>query len=140
MIKTTGIELWEIMKDGKDGEIFEVTSCNLSSFVGHKIKVSVKEELWESYKCLVNPDVEGEGEEALAKLYGCLGTATFKKLQQFEEITLAEAIERLNDYRLVYYRSGSGHKELSRYTDFDDLYVDDFSDLLSKQFYKKSGE
>jgi hypothetical protein len=130
-------ELWEIMKDGKNNEVFEVVSCNLSSYIGTQIKVQVKEELWESYKCLVKADADGDGEEALATLYGCLGTAKYKKVQQFTEIKLSEALQMLEDYRVVYISNAGEKVELSRYTSMESLYISDFSDLMNKKFYKK---
>lgn len=137
MIKTTGIELWEIMKDGKNGEVFEVAECNVHGFNGTKIQVKETFEKGSRFKCLVNPNIKGEGAESLATLYGCLGTAKFRKVQEYEDITLIEAIERMQDYKLVYIRHMGEYKELTRYDDFSDFHVDGMSDLMVTTFYKK---
>lgn len=134
---TKTYELWEIMKDGKNGEIFEVVSCSLTSYKGHQLEVVTKKEHLGSFKCLVKPGATGDGESVLATLYGCLGTAKFKKVEHFEEIKYEEALKMLSEYRVIYsYQSGI-YKELSRYTDLQDIYIEDFSDLMNKTFYKK---
>lgn len=131
-------ELWEIYKDGKNGEIYEVVSCSVRDYIGHQVKVSAKTEGFESFKCLVKPDrYSDNAESSLVTLYGCLGTAKFKKVEHYEEITLADAVERLKDYRTVYYKFGTQYEELSRYTKFVDLFIDDFADLMNTKFYVK---
>lgn len=138
-MKTNNLELWEIMKDGSHGEVFEVTNCVLSQFMGHQIKVHEKEDMGASYRCLVNPNSEGKGDsdEVLSKLYGCLGTAKFKKVEQYEEISFTEALNTMNNFRKVYVIKEGEKVEITRYTDFSDLYLTDFADLMNKTYYKK---
>lgn len=73
-------------------------------------------------------------------MYGCLGTAKFKLVEEFTEITFKEALERLNNYRVVYYKWGAEYKELSRYTDFAEMFVKDLSDLMNTRFFVKGGK
>lgn len=140
MIKTTNIELWEIMKDGSNGEVFEATDCCLPQYIGTKVKVKAHTERGKLYRCLVNPDATDDSKESLAVLYGCLGTAKFRKVQEYEELTLMDAIKRMQELRLVFIRSNGEYKEFSRYDDFRLMQVDDMSDLLSTIFYKKGSE
>jgi len=138
MIKTNNIELWEIMKDGKHGEIFEVSECILSSYIGQQLMVEEKTDYRGKYKALIEASKKGDSsEQALFKLYGCLGTAKFKKVQDYQEIDYAEALKMLGDYRVVYYLKDGNYMELSRYTDFSELDLVDFDDLFIRSFYKK---
>lgn len=136
-MKTNNIQLWEILKDGKNGEVFEVVDCVLTQFIGTKVKVKETSDYRGHFKCLVEPDSKGEDEKNLITLYGCLGTAKFKQVQEFESISFEEAVERLHDYRAVYVLHAGEYQELSRYTDFVDLDIDDFSDLFCKPFFVK---
>lgn len=131
------LELWQIFKDGKDGEIYEVVDCSVEGYIGLKIKVKADGE----NKALVNADTPDWDADAgnLVTIYGCLGTAKYKLYQEYKEITLEEAIKRIRGFRTLYVFECGEYKEISKYTGFDFLEINDFADLLNKKFYVKEG-
>lgn len=134
MRKTENIQLWEIMRDGKHGEVFEVVSCPLDSFKGHKIKVHAKAN---GCKCLVRPEAVTEGADELVTLYGCLGGANFKKVEEYITITLEDALNEVRNLHSIYIKNSLGvYTEITQYSAFRLLGIDDMSDLLRQQFYK----
>jgi hypothetical protein len=129
------VELWQIFKDGKDGEVYEVVDCSVESYIGMKIKVKADKQ----HKALVKADTPSWDDDAdnLVTLYGCLGTAKYKKYEQYKEITLEETIKRIKGFRTVYVIDCGEYKEISKYTDFGFLDIGDFADLLNKKFFVK---
>ena len=143
-MKQTGkklYELWEIYKDGKNGEVYEVAQCLIPSYIGTQLEVKVGKLGKGSSKCLVSPEVEGDGEDALAKLYGCLGTAKYRKVEQYTHISIFQALSKLNNYRTVYIENDAGEKvALCKYTSLSDVDVYTMADLMDANFYVKEPE
>jgi hypothetical protein len=141
LIKELGadtVELWEIFKDGKNGDIYEVVECIVEDFIGKKIKVSADA----NYKALVSADTPDWSEDAsnLVTLYGCLGTAKYKKVETYKEITFDDAIKRVKDFRAVYIKQGNNYGHFNKYTAFEDLGISDLADLFNAKFYIKEAE
>lgn len=136
-INSNSIQMWEILKDGKDGQVFEVVQCNLSDFVGRQVKVKEKTTYGKKAKCLVKPDSTGDSEANLVTLHGHLVTAKFKMISTFKEISLSHAVTLMEENdEAVYISDGSAKRIWSKYDDFeDDLNIVDFDDLVSKKFY-----
>lgn len=133
------VQLWEIMKDGKNGDIFEVDQCSIPSYIGQQVKVQFKREGSQSFKSLVKADAKGDSEDTLFTIYGCLGTAKYRRVEQFDEVTFIQAMEKLDNHRMLYVKHGSNYVQFTKYTDFRGLGIDDISDLMNKTFYVKGG-
>ncbi|MEH7117242.1 hypothetical protein V7128_07445 [Neobacillus vireti] len=138
--KAETFELWQIMKDGKDGEVYEVVDSKIFGFLGQQLKVQEKD----GFKCLVKADTSDEDMDAsnLVPLYGALGTAKYKKVElyTYKEISIHHAIRLMSEYRTVYIKRAGKFKELGRYTDFEDLGIADMSDLMATTFYVKEAK
>ena len=142
-MKQTGkklYELWEIYKDGKNGEVYEVAQCVVPSYIGEKVKVFTSEG---NYKALVeaDADVDYADSKSLVTMYGCLGTAKYRKVEAYKPITLSEAIYKLENYRTVYVSDDAGEiKTLCKYTDLEDVGIYTIADLMDANFYVKEPE
>lgn len=76
-------ELWELYKDGVHGEIYEVAECSVDGFVGNMLKIHKRTSGDKQFLSLVeitHPDDRAGDETMLITLYGCLGTAKYKKV------------------------------------------------------------
>lgn len=135
MMPKRAYELWEIYKDGKHGDIFEVIDCVIPSYEGMQVKVVTADG---GYKALVKPEADNPDDATtLITVYGCLGTAKYKKVDSFKKISFEDALNRINNFRTVYAFDGREYIQVSKYTDFEDIDVSDFADLLTKPFYIK---
>ncbi|NRF01914.1 hypothetical protein [Bacillus subtilis] len=136
------LKLWEIMKDGKQGEVYEITDCALVQYIGTQVKVEETQDYRGKYKTLVKPETKGCNSDAsnIVTIFGCMGTATWRQVltDPHKKISVHEAINRLNEGKTIYYKNGDNYQKVRRYTSFCSLGIDDFSDLIMRaQFYKK---
>ncbi|MED4819176.1 hypothetical protein [Bacillus atrophaeus] len=135
------LKLWEIMKEGKNGEIYEITDCALTSYIGTQVKVQETQDYRGKYKTLVKPEANDNPTDAsnIVTIFGCMGEATWKKVEAvtYKPIDFMDAVNRLDQGFTVYRKKGKHFFSLSRYTSFEKARIEDFSDLIQTQFYKK---
>lgn len=77
------LKLWEIMKEGKNGEIYEITDCALTSYIGTKVKVQETQDYRGKYKTLVKPEANDNPTDAsnIVTIFGCMGKLHGKRLR-----------------------------------------------------------
>ncbi|OEC78269.1 hypothetical protein [Bacillus halotolerans] len=135
------LKLWEIMKDGKNGEIFEITECALTSYIGTQVKVQETQDYRGKYKTLVKPEANDNPTDAsnIVTIFGCMGEATWKKVENviYTPIDFTKTVQLLGKRVTVYKKRGSDYVSVTRYTGFESIGIDDFSDLAGTQFYMK---
>ncbi|MDS9997110.1 hypothetical protein [Bacillus atrophaeus] len=135
------LKLWEIMKDGKNGEIYEITKCALTSYIGTQVKVQETQDYRGKYKTLVKPEASDNPTDAsnIVTIFGCMGEATWKKVENviYTPIDFTKTVQLLGKGFTVYKKRGSNYVSMSRFTSFEDVDIDDFSDLAGTQFYMK---
>ena len=138
-VQSKPVELWEIYKDGKDGDIFEITECTNDFYVGKKVRVIEDENFQGKYKALLKADTPEDMEhDTLVTIYGCLGTAKYSKVEKVRQIDLETVIARLKNCQPVWLNKvGEGEKQFSKYADFKDLDIYDFDDLMKAEFFVK---
>ncbi|MGG4390515.1 hypothetical protein ABEU97_20495 [Priestia megaterium] len=136
------MQLWEIFRDGKNGEIFEVVDCSVEGYLGMRVKVNAHSDITGDYKTIVQADADLESKDAskIVTIYGCLGTAEFKKVEYYREIAFEEMTKLIHSFRTVYVKQGEEYKQISKYTSFDDIDIDDLADLMNKTFYVKESK
>jgi len=131
-------ELWEIYRDADNGDVFEIVECTVPNYLGSKIKVMTNG----MYKAIVKPETDiskPSTESALVPLYGCYGTARFKKVEEYRKIYgFHNVITKLNSRSSVFYMRDGEYKRFTRTTSFSDLGdIEDIFDLDETSFYEK---
>lgn len=132
-------ELWEILKDGQHGEVYEVVSCSVPDYVGSQVKVITESNHTGEYKALVRPDVKGlrGTEEDLVTLYGCLVTAKYKKVLKYRAITVQEALSRLGNNESLYVLHEGEYVLVNKWQTFETLDFKYVYNLYNSTFYIK---
>ncbi|APT46601.1 hypothetical protein [Bacillus safensis] len=137
-------ETWEILKNGKNGEVFEIVHCALPVHIGLQARVTEETDHRGSFKSLVKAEAKPDDKDSsnLIQMYGCIVTAQWRKVEMYSysSLSLHLALRMLAAGKTVYVKSkdsSSEYKAVNRYTDFEDIGVLDFDDLANKSFYKK---
>lgn len=126
-------ELWEIYKDGQDGEVFEVVNCIIPEKVGTQVKLLASEGM---YKALVHPDRFNK----IVQMYGCLGTAKYKKVLSYKEISVFEAMRILmkpHSNRSVYILKGLSYERLTKSDRLEEFDIYSIQSLIGEKYYIK---
>lgn len=144
MRQVTLYETWEILKDGKHGEVYQVAECAVSDYKGLKAKVTEDRDSRGSFKSLVKADTPSSDKSSnnLIPMYGCIVTAKWEKVEQYSYALINnphELVRLMQEGKTVYVKEPfrAEYKAVNPYTEFDSLGIADFDDLLSKPFYKK---
>lgn len=132
--------LSDIYRYGKDGDIFQVTRCSSTNYIGYQVRVEMDtSDSDHSYKCLVEADSPRGTDNAkyLVTHYGCLGTADFFLTNDYEQVDLLDVFTRLREGYPVYVRDGGlcCYSQITNFTDFEDMHIEDFDDLMTKEFF-----
>lgn len=130
-------ELWEIYKDGKNDEVYEVAQCVVPASIGKRVKVFTAED---DYKTLVeaDTDIETASTANLVTMYGCLGTAKYRKVEQYKQVTLSEALVLVRNRKPVFALDENGeYVSFFRNTAFSDIDMFYVYDLLHSKFFVK---
>ncbi|WP_407708495.1 hypothetical protein ACIU4M_00590 [Bacillus altitudinis] len=131
-------ELWEIYRDAENEDVFEIVECTIPQYKGRRIKVMTNG----LYKAIVKPETDiskTTTESDLVPLYGCYGTARFRKVEEYRKIHgFNNVYTKLNSRKSVFYMRDGEYKRFTRTTPFSDLGdVEDIFDLDEISFYEK---
>lgn len=128
---------WELFRYAKDGDYFELVESPVLEFEGTRV---VMKEIPNGGIVMKRAGTyEDDSSDTLVTPYGALTGGMWKRLVKKKkkvEITLAEALERINVDLPVKAVTPCGIEvSVSEYTDFSDLGVYDFDDLFDVKFY-----
>lgn len=132
---TNILKYWELFEYGTDGEIYEIIESPVSDFLGNQVQLKGDHSTGVVLKRVGT--YHDNSSETLVTSYGAVTGATFRRIENYVEISLSEALDRMRNHETVYLKYYGDYTVVERYTDFEDIDLVDFDDLMDAEFYIK---
>lgn len=131
--ENTEFTYWEVFKYAVDGDVFEIVHSPNSHFIGRRqyMKTHGKGGL-----VMVGSDTPISPKNLVIPSGGITG-ATFVRVPMYDEIDGLEAVIQVKEGNTVYFKESTGYMKVNMFTDFLEMNITDFDDLLDAKFYIK---
>lgn len=125
---------WEVFRYAGDNDVFEITDSPVSDFEGSRV---VMKKHGNSLVMKKFGTYHDDSADSLVTPYGAVTGATFKRVEAYVFVSFIDALQLIKDGSTVFIKDGDEFCKIGLYTDFSDLYIDDFDDLFEAEFYIK---
>lgn len=124
---------WEVFKYAVDGDVFEIKYSPNSHFIGKRSYMKNHGELG---LVMLGEDAPVSPRNLVMASGGITG-ATFVRVPMYDEIDGLEALRLVKEGNVIYHKESTGYMAVNMFTDFLEMNITDFDDLLDAKFYIK---
>lgn len=123
----------EVFQHAVEGDVFEIIHSPNPHFIGKRQYMKKHGELG---LVMLGKDAPVSSKNLVVPS-GFITGATFVRLPLYDKIDGLEALRVLKEGKVIFYKEPKGYTAVNMFTDFLELNLTDFDDLLSATFYIK---